>query len=250
MRVLALPWIAVMAFCSCGGNADTGAQGDASAPDAREEASTDGAASDSPLGPCEGPGGYAVCGGPNDCYPAPGPSTPECNECLVKAGAVGLCLAVDAGYIDPCNFCDDGDVCVDASGANSWVCAPFAVGQLFASNGASAQVRYTDLSLWTGDSLPEPTDCSAPAGLTYCGGNCGGCPTGEGCVGRSPLHPYGLCLSTAPSDPTDCASGDVAFAFEVQPSAQALANRYAVCMPSAECATAAASYPGGALCTP
>jgi hypothetical protein len=245
-----LPWaVACLLLSACGGTADA-VSTDASA-DTDLDVSTDaGTAPDGPLGPCEVQGGYAVCGGPNDCFPSPGEATPECAVCMPKTGAVGLCFAENGAYGDDCNLCDDGDVCVDATGFGAWVCRPFAVGQLFASNGASTQVRYTDLSLWTGDALPEPADCAAPAGLTYCGGNCGGCPSGSACTGRSPIHPYGLCVPTQRLAPPNCSSGEVGFIFKVQPAAQALANAYSLCMPEAECATAAASYPGGAICTP
>ena len=134
---------------------------------------------------------------------------------------------------------------------DGWQCLPFDVGQLFAENGAANRVRYADWSAWTGAALPSPTSCPTFNGFSICGGNCTPCGSGNICTGRSPKHPYGLCVGgTNPgcgSPNWTCPSGQSCMVF-VDPGEQAIADAQGMCFPTAECKAIASSYPGGADC--
>lgn len=98
--------------------------------------------------------------------------------------------------------------------------------------------------------------------MRLCGGPCGKtCAPDEVCTGRSPLHPYSLCLPDlriagfgytcrADGKTPRCPQDDYCFVFKVQPEAQAYANANGLCMGKAACQAAASALPGGALCVP
>jgi hypothetical protein len=118
-------------------------------------------------------------------------------------------------------------------------------------------VRYVDRSTYTGAPLPEPTSCPSISGLTLCGGSCGTCPNGYQCIGRSPLHPYSLCINPYEMSflyicqrGKTCGSGRRCLTFVVDDAAQAYADAHSFCVDASTCDTAAKSYPGGALCGP
>jgi hypothetical protein len=157
-----------------------------------------------------------------------------------------------------CGHCVDGSVCINMGlEGPADACAPYELGVLFAANGGADRMAYAHASLWTGEPLPEPTDCPAIADVPICGGKCGECPAGQLCTGRSPLHPYGLCVPRPPEDASewkfcgsasDCGAETGCFRWKVQPEAQAVANKRGYCLPLATCQAAAASLPGGGTC--
>lgn len=218
---------------------------------------------------CQSPSGYQVCGGPNHC-PYDVPSCPE--NTLVEEedeakGVLGLCFNdVFSEYVVEsdetfCVSCDDGDICFDEANLGfAAFCMPFEVGPLVQQNGAAARLRYADHSLWTGQVLPAPATCPILADVPTCGGLCGDCAEGEVCTGRSPLHPYGLCVPTdADADASTnllgycnemypCKAGFGCFHWTVQPEAQQQADDFGFCLPLKTCKAAAANIPGGGYC--
>jgi hypothetical protein len=204
-----------------------------------------------PLGPdgCASESGYLICGGTHDCPT----HSDACLYCISDPGNVGLCGTTATTGPGICPLCDDGNVCIRVVEQAPYQCLPFDVGQLFAENGSADRVRYTDWSAWTGQALPRPADCG-DGGLPLCGGLCSPCPKGSTCTGRSPLHPYGFCVPSSWNDCTrsapNCDSGNRCFIFTDAPDAQAVADQYGLCLPTAECQALAAGYPGGGACVP
>lgn len=154
--------------------------------------------------------------------------------------------------------CADGEILAEFTSSLAYfLCVDPEVGQLMANAGYPERVRYADWGLWTGAPLPEPGTCPTVDGFTICGGTCGGCPEGRVCTGRSPLHPYGICV-TAPlsgnatycgDDKNHCDPGQSCFRFTVEPDAQALADLHGWCFGPDECNAIAAGLPGGGTCT-
>lgn len=234
------PWVLALApIVSCGGRLPA-------EPSDGGDAGGDGAWTT-----CRAPSGVQVCGGPNRC-PAGGDCFP-CSNVLWDAGSdvLGTCRA---GW-DGSRFCSsaaDGEVCVQQYVGEWFSAAPFDLGTLFLQNGAADRARYADYSLFTGDPLPAPTVCPKLSFGQVCGGNCGACANGLFCHGRSPRHPYGVCLpmrSLCKRGEVPCPEPGVCFVFEVEPEAQANADAVGVCMRQEMCAEYAA-LPGGAFCTP
>jgi hypothetical protein len=154
--------------------------------------------------------------------------------------------------ITDCYLCPDGKVCIDLA-HDQYItnCVPYNMGKLYADAGNADSVRYADLSLFTGEPLPEPTTCPTFDGFPICGGNCGGCPPETVCTGRSPRHPYRICApnnSCAPSKEIWCGAGQGCFVWTVEPEAQELANESGYCYPLATCQAMAAELPGGGSC--
>ncbi len=243
-----------MAALACGGQVVPG-NGDAGA---------DGAPDGAGYTDCTSPSGYAVCGGPNQC---------DFHNCIsacsyaIPPSDFGFCLG--SGLPDPLNgkVCEPGyggDVCILIPIINSttgWADAPFEMGPLFASNGAADRVRYADLSLWTGDPVPDPQSCPDLGGTPACGGACGACPAGFTCRGRSPLHPVGFCSDDSANWGANCGAppsvyhgacpkSQGCFTYLVQPEVQKDADDAGMCLPIDQCNALAAAMPGGAKCTP
>jgi hypothetical protein len=261
--MLGRSWLASLFLaCGCGGVAS--APGEAPDAGADRVVVPDGAGladtSEAGWTQCTAPEGYAVCGGPDGCAQ----DSAACGTCGFAIGngppppanVVNACVNAVLGEYGPSNgcwnACSDGSICVDEFDKGSFSCAPYDLGVLFAKNGAGDRVRYADMGLWTGAALPEPSSCPGVTGLQVCGGNCGPCPTGQTCTGRSPLHAYGFCVPTDPGGPCDadagCGSGQGCFTFKVEASAQALANSNGMCLPASLCKSAATGLPGGASC--
>lgn len=219
-------------------------------------------------GDCSSPNGYAICGGPKHCDV--GPLCPKCDWgpfADAASGAVVPCT--NTAYwssFDPasgCQECLDGNICVAFNSDFAELdCQGFELGLLYARAGVGFAVRYADNSTFTGERLPEPATCPQAGGVKLCGGACGDtCGPKEVCTGRSPLHPYSLCLPDArPSSKVQlpCSAGAEAprcnngycFIFKVQPEAQQNADDNGVCMDKPLCQAAASALPGGGICLP
>lgn len=133
---------------------------------------------------------------------------------------------------------------------------PFNAGIIVAKHGQTDRLGYADRGVWTGASLPEPKTCPSIADVPTCGGYCGGCPVGQVCTGRSPLHPYGICI---PQDAgvcsrvtgingSTCSASEGCFIFKVEAEHQMVADATGFCVPYQECQALAASLPGGGFC--
>ena len=231
-----------------------------------KDAASDGAlAADGGWTMCEAPSGVSICGGPNLCGA-------QCKVCFKTDGTLSACGDVNYQFIDP-NPPTDTLLCPDgALNACDWdeyapecfagSCVTEDLPKLYLANGRPDLAKYADRSTYTGDPLPTPASCpSMPPGLSLCGGACGSVCWGgdERCTGRSPLHPYSMCV---PKQPTSfpCArgnngycnsvrSGFMCLTYEVDQAAQLLADQNSLCVPSTLCQAAAQSYPGGAFCT-
>jgi hypothetical protein len=237
------PAVAVLLVEACGGLRSSGTSPD-------NDASFDaGPVVTGPDG-CVSESGYLVCRGRAECPIM----SAQCLDCLGEPDATGLCVTEAMGTTGAgaCPLCDDGNVCVRVFDNAPYQCLPFDVGQLFAANGSADRVRYEDWSSWTGQALPRPTDCG-DAGLPLCGGLCQPCSPGAVCTGRSPRHPFGLCVPTSwtpctRSAPTCTTAGNMCIIFDDDQDAQALADRNGLCIPTAECKALGQGYPGGATC--
>jgi hypothetical protein len=143
---------------------------------------------------CAAPGDLAVCGGPrrckssNGCGPlSPGGHLGSCESSMVEPCVQGLTSEINIG----CLLTPDGDICV-----YDFLYAPYDLGTLMSKNGGAADVTYADHGAWTGAPLPAPAACPVESGFSLCGPHCAPCPSGGSCTGRSPLHPYGICVPT------------------------------------------------------
>lgn len=253
---------------ACGGR--VGGGGDAGTDSASDTVVT-------PWTDCSAPSGAKVCGGPKAC-------SPECKQCFSKYGTfpnpdpdvVNVCLDVGmtSGVNGKCEaVCSDGGLCIadgyldDFAAGGCWN-EDMAV--LFARNGAARRVRYADFSAYTGDPLPRPQTCPSIPGLPLCSGDDyqaknGACPSCVGskyrCAGRSPAHPYSLCVNWMPGGDVlavgctrsvpDCNVGHACFIMRTADAAsQSIADRHGLCIDESACRAAAESYPGGAFCLP
>jgi len=208
---------------------------------------------------CSSPEGYRICGGPKLCSYDPA-DCPLCSD-MTPEGPDDLSVCYNEELAKElegsCGYdCPDGKICVaygsETAAIGSFSCTPYNLGVLYDQAGAPGFVRYADLGLWTGDPLPLPDSCPVIEGVTICGGNCGGCPTGQFCTGRSPLHPYSMCV---PDELWDCNleeylcdKGLGCFIYTVEPEAQPLADRHGYCLPLDTCQKTAADLPGGGKC--
>jgi hypothetical protein len=222
---------------------------------------SDGGATDaeaSVLTQCESSRGPRVCAGPNSCSFGDN----GCANCW-RGGTLdglGLCQSAKGPLqytVNQCIAAPDGMICIAPDPTNPTtftVIGDIDWGLLFLKNGAGDRVRYADMSLFTGDPLPTPTSCdSGVTAVKTCGGHCGGCGADEICHGRSPLHPFGICVKVNDGGPCTskkfkCATGSSCFVWTVQPSAQADADGAGYCFPTAQCDNLAATLPGGGKC--
>ena len=246
---------------ACGGTIVPLDAGDAST-DGSVEAGKD-ASSDAP-NVCVSPSGYRVCHGPNAC---PADDTCNCQDDFFNPNSpnpqLSICESTVANAFNGrgCNeSCADGDVCaiVTVSSAHPEVrvyfCVSEELGRLYQANGGADRLRYADWSDWTNAPVPTSPTCPTVSGFGICGGACPTCGLGELCTGRSPLHPYSLCIPDNNAYCTKakpgCPAGQSCFLFTVQADAQSFADAAGYCMPTAACKAAQGGYPGGATCLP
>lgn len=217
---------------------------------------------------CTSPDGYAICGGSSTC----GAECPNCNKYwntppppetlrICPNDVFDNANVGDTGY-GYCFQCPDGRICVGEDGSSNaprlMYCLGLNAGILYKSSGASGAVRYADNATFTGAELPSPSTCPQFPGIKLCGGACGKtCATGEVCTGRSPIHPYSLCLPDlrgqspgicSDSKVGDCGGLDQCLLFKVDGPGQVFANQNGTCVSPSLCQAAAASFPGGAIC--
>jgi hypothetical protein len=189
----------------CGGLAanDDGGVGDGG-PHADGSTTGDGGG-DAGWTPCSSPDGYMVCGGANNCN-----ANTACAQYCASTGTElepcgNYTVGTSSSYECDNAPCPDGALCLLIDGTAptdvplAGQCVADEIGQLFHLNGADSRLLYMDYSFYDGSPLPSPTACPNVTGLTLCGGACGNtCPSDaiHTCVGRSPKHPYSLCLAT------------------------------------------------------
>ncbi len=250
-----------MLLIGCGGVAGGGdAGGDAT--DARSDAvGTKDSGGDAQWTDCQSPDGYQVCHGTHDCSWSAGGCVCYSDIAHPMMTGVSVCenqTWSDLAARDCWEACRDGQVCVRADAAEKlWWCAGPNLGKLFDLNGGRDRVVYADWGSYDGTELPLPPTCPS-LGLPLCGGACPPCATKQVCTGRSPLHPYSICIPENAQLPglaefctkakPVCPNGMSCFVFKVQSSTQALADEGGYCMPSAQCQAAASSLPGGGFC--
>lgn len=205
---------------------------------------------------CTSPDGIAVCNGPNACQPATSDKC-GCGQ-MGDPNNLGFCNL--GGFHVPTEgkACDPGDygfICLEEHpypNVSVYAEADYNLGVLFAQNGAASRVRYADLSLWTGDPIPDPSTCpNLGPNVQPCGGSCGTCPSGQICFGGSPIHPIGYCAPAGECSVTSaCNAGQSCFTFVVQAEAQGDADQTGTCLASSDCDALAKNLPGGGKCTP
>jgi hypothetical protein len=249
MRVVVL--LFVILGCACAPTVvDPGAAGGASSAASGSGLSgTGGGAAGGSSSKCVSPEGYAVCHGPAAC-PV---SSSACLQCEDSGtDALSLCLNPTFDFSDP--PCEDGLIVIAPVAGQMpapFICTPFDLGVLFAANGGESRVRYLDFGDWTGTALPSPSECPTIPGVPLCGESCGACPAHQTCTGRSPLHPYSMCVPrfsfAALAD--QCSKEQGFFKFRVEADAQPVADLNGYCLPIAVCQAAAAGLPGGGICT-
>lgn len=115
------------------------------------------------------------------------------------------------------------------------------------ANGSGYRVRNDDLSVYTGEAPATLSTCPTLPFFKGCGGACGDCVNAF-CTGRGPKHPIGLCIATALT-PCPCAAPSTScFSYRVEPSVQADADSYGICLATADCLALATALPGGGRC--
>jgi len=261
MRLRALPVALAVAVSACGGSAANPSDaGDAG----RDSSTADSSNGDAGWTQCVAPSGVAVCGGPSMC-PA---DSSSCAACGVLAngtadGPLNPCENIATIQYGKDTVCPDGTIyaVLVNSSSNTFLCAPWDLGVLYAKNGSTDRVRYADMGIWTGAELPAPNVCQSISNVELCGGNCGGCSqVDDTCTGRSPLHPFGFCVPSSATNHCartvahcgwgDAGIGSSCLTFTVEASAQVAADKNGLCLPSQLCQDLATGLPGGAECTP
>ena len=251
--------VVLLASLGCGATVPNGPEAgvaDASSPDVLDSGPVD----DAGYSRCMSPSGYAICGGgcdpPTVCIDGCDAATPAkiCeNNALLKYW--------DIPY-EGCVACNDGDLCrplAYRAPLKGLGCMPFELGNLLyrADPDASGAIPvfYYDRAPFTGAPPPNPTICPSIPDVKVCGGNCGGCDTGQHCIGRSPLHPVGFCAAASINTMCGggygkCKSGLSCFTFTVPPDAQPVSDANGICLAPVTCQSLAANLPGGGTCTP
>lgn len=215
------------------------------------------AGGDSASTPCSAPD-WEGCGSP-DCPD----SRPGCIQCNGTSDAGLIFICAESLIIGLGGKPLDGHVLLTMQPSFTTLPlldeeVPFSAGVIVANHGQADRLAYADRGVWTGQPIPKPTDCPKIQDVSTCGGYCGGCPFGQVCTGRSPLHPYGLCIPTdagvcslvSDINGSTCKKGEGCFTYTVEPEHQHVADGTGFCMPLAQCQATAANLPGGGHCQP
>lgn len=193
--------------------------------------------------------GQRICYGPGRC----GGERCNCAASDYPPDNLTICAANPGSSVNQCPFCVDGKVCIQVYKSLTvpeW-CTEFDLGLLMLKNGGGGRVRYADLGAFDGTPLPLPTTCKTLPVARLCGPACPLCDIDEICHGRSPLHPYGICVHNktnfcSKSAPTkNCQAGEKCFVFTVDISSQSVADEAGNCLPGPVCDDLAINYPGG-----
>ncbi len=247
------------ALVACGGAVQAG-------PDGGADGGSDGSILDADSGftKCRAPSGVSVCHGTDNC----GATCKYCTSGQFDT-SLSFCLEdIKSGGPEP-EQCPDGFLLADYAASYRDLgpttlqtdCVHEDLAKLYALNGRLDMSRYADRSTYTGAAIPPaPTTCPKIPGVTLCGGACGACPNqGQVCMGRSPLHPYSLCVDKFTQEfggPSPCRRGDGGscagrrcLTFVVDAAAQSIADEYSMCVEASTCLAAEKAYPGGAVCT-
>lgn len=276
---VALSALALACGGRSGGAQDADAGEDGGGSDGGSNAGDGGSNGDGGWTQCTAPGGDAICGTANTPCASETANNPVCKGCAESLlfpdadGSVGVCNGVVIDNVSNAPyFCPDGYVLVanpaylynapggpngpngPPVGQNYSSCVHFDIAQLYAKNGWARAARYTDFSHFTGAPLPVSASCPQVSGIQLCGGPCGdSCPAGTRCTGRSPGHPYSVCIPEP--DRQFCSSngangdyGVACFAFSVPPEDKDIIKTISYCTPTDWCRKAAANVPGGAQC--
>ena len=193
-------------LAACGGRTELGGVGADGGLDATGDVNRE----TGPSGPCE-VDGVRVCGGG-----CPALNPPECpgTGCTANDRSSltplddGVCWADLSGGegVDPCDACNDGDVC--AQRGEDLVCVPFDVCDKLYSLGAVTACRYADKSPFDDQPLANPQGpCPTSRAGVLCDGACGSCPdwTSNRCVGRSAGRAFGVCARAVAQQVWTCA---------------------------------------------
>jgi hypothetical protein len=212
---------------------------------------------------CVSDDGVRICGYAAGCY-EPGPPC-DCNtsgpDDTVPDISVCRREPLSRGGGAPCGYCRDGDVCLSGahpvSVSRIAFCVSESLGRLYWMHGAGDRVTYADSTPYTGEPVPRPTQCPPPIGnVVLCGGYCGGCGGGDQigsrvsyCSGRSPTHPWGICVEYGSHcyQASDCSPDEACLLLTTGPPWPP--GQYPTrCVNSADCPLLARSIPGGAQC--
>lgn len=223
------------------------------------------------LGPCMFSNGVPKC----EATGCTDPPVATCELCVkffsdAKLTSFGACSKLEAEKMwgryggSTCSFCLRPDlVCARTKYdlADDLSCVSPVVCEEANKEGLPATCRWTDKSTWRpGATIPAIACPAAGAALGMCGGSCGECTGGNFCTGRSPVHPFGVCVAPnrigpSGSTPNRCrrsmgctAAGDACLIWAVEPFEQPLADTHGVCVATDRCKSLKASLPGGVRC--
>lgn len=246
--------LAPVAFClSCASSSPTsGELPDATTGDCASQTS------DAPLAAIDGGAECRISNG-----------TEKCSRSCPSCGDGVLCIGFEdrAGDPAPFNICDYGLASIDVGGPCtgcstalplcSWlhgICVSQSLCEGFASEGFPQACIWADKTNWTPGETIAPPACDCPADGILCGGSCGDCASGEVCSGRSPTHPFGVCVAKNSRDcrrdgSLACPSGFACLTYVVEAANQTLADENGTCLPVDRCAATGRVLPGGANCT-
>jgi hypothetical protein len=264
--------IAALVLFTCCSSVERTVPGSSGGADAAgSSGSTGSASSGSVLEECKAADGTRVCGGPDDaCRWLEAPEcpgygcTPVMDRSTMQPTNVGVCWAdLPDKAADLCFACLEGELCAQRT-PDQLVCVSQAACDAVWELGATSACRYSDKTDYTHEPIPQPGFCPAGGEGKICGGTCGACEDyGAGkarCVGRSPLHPFGLCaldyLDGFPGCWLDeggklgqgCGPNDLCAVFDVAAGDQPIANRYGTCVLAKYCEFAGDNLPGGVRC--
>jgi len=163
--------------------------------------------------------------------------------------------SVGISDVETCTACSEAAACaLLVTGLSYLTCRPREACQILVEKGMKG-CFYTDTTDYTGEPLPDAVPCPSTGLAPFCGGTCGGCPESAACSGRSPTHPFGLCLprgrkvGSACAASGGCAPEEACFIYDSGPQNTSL---YAIdrgqCFPKDTCVDIATRIPGGGAC--